>query len=82
VDGRWIDNGGTFDPKIGSMERGRPEPYSFQFIANAGVVVHPDHEFCLLVGPSTSHQQKTKILKIVYRLFDENMLPKEGTIEL
>jgi hypothetical protein len=82
IDGQWFDGEGKFDFKTGWMERGRPEPYRFQFMANAGVVVHPDQEFCLLVGPTQRSPQKTRIMKIVYRLFAENMVPKEGTLEL
>lgn len=82
VDGQWIDGGGNFDFKTGLLEHSPREPYRFQFMANAGVVVHPDQEFCVLVGPSQVPPYKTRILKIVYRLFAENMVPNEGTLEI
>jgi hypothetical protein len=82
VDGAWFDGGGELNFKTGWMEHNRPEPYGFQFMANASVVVHPDQEICLLVGPTQMGAQKTRILKIVYRLFAESMVPKEGTLKL
>jgi hypothetical protein len=82
VDGPWFDGGGEFNFKTGWMEHNRPEPYGFQFMANASVVVHPDQEICLLLGPTQRGPQKTRITKIVYRLFAENMVPKGGTLEI
>ncbi len=82
VGGQWFDGEGNFNFKTGWLEQNRPEPYRFQFMANAGVVVHPDQEFCVLVGPTQMAPQKTRVLKIVYRLFSENMVPKAGTVEL
>jgi hypothetical protein len=82
VGGQWCDGSGDFSFKTGWLEQGRPGPHYYQFMANAGVVVHPDQEFCLLVGPSQFHTNATRITRVDYRLFAENMVPKEGAVEL
>jgi hypothetical protein len=82
VGGQWFDSTGDYNFKTGWLEQGRPGPYYFQFMANAGVAVHPDQEFCLLVGPTQMGRNQTRITRVDYRLFAENMVPKEGTIEL
>jgi hypothetical protein len=86
VSGRWFDGGGQPQPfKIGWMEFGLEGPYSFQYMTNAGVVVHPEQELSILRGPGQMIPQRTevsKVSKVVYRLFAENMVPKEGTLEL
>ena len=82
VGGQWFDGEGQYNFKTGWLEQNRPGSYHFQFMANAGVVVHPDQEFCLLVGPTQMNPQKTRILRVDYRLFAEHMVPKEGMVEL
>jgi hypothetical protein len=80
--GIWYDGEGNNAFKVGAYVYNRQEPYSIQFIANPNVVVHPDEEISILTGPSVFGGQRPKILKIFYRLFAENMVPKEGTLEL
>ena len=82
VDGPWFDGGGNDSLKIGWLEHNRPEPYPFQFMSNAGVVVHPGQEFCVLVGPVQMNPPKKGIIEVIYRLFAENMVPKEGRLHL
>lgn len=83
VGGQWLDGGGNLQPfKTGWMEFNRQEPYSTQFMTNANVVVHPEQEITILMGPFTYGPQRTEISKVVYRLFAENMVPKEGALEL
>jgi hypothetical protein len=83
VGGQWADGAGNSFPfKTGWMEFNRPEPYTIQFMTNADVVVHPDQEFCILRGPVQMGAQRTEISRVVYRLFAENMVPKEGTLQL
>lgn len=80
---KWFDGGGNSFPfKTGWMEFAPQGPYSIQFMTNADVVVHPDQEFCILRGPNQMGPQRTEVSKVVYRLFAENMVPKEGTLEL
>jgi hypothetical protein len=81
--GQWHDAEGNLNLKTGWVELKPTGRYPFQFLPYAGVVVHPDQEFCFLVGPVImGGQQKTKISKVLYRIFAENMVPKEGSIEL
>jgi hypothetical protein len=82
VDGTWFDGGGRYDSLTGCLEKSRPGKDRFQFTADAGVVVHPGQEFCILVGPTQMAAQKERITRVDYRLFAENMVPKEGSIEL
>jgi hypothetical protein len=82
VEGRWFDGGGRYDFTTGRLERGRPGTFGFQFTSDAGLVVHPGQEFCILVGPGQTTPQQTKITRVDYRLFAENMVPKEGFVEL
>jgi hypothetical protein len=82
VQGQWSDGAGNSYPfKIGWMEFARQGPYSIQFMTNANVVVHPQQEFCVLQGPFQMGQQRA-VSKVVYRCFAENMVPKEGTLEV
>ena len=78
----WYDGEGNNAFKVGPYVYIRQEPYSIQFIANANVVVHPDQEISILTGPSSLGVQRPKVVKIFYRIFAENMVPKEGTLEL
>ena len=83
VDGSWYDGEGnpnfrTF--RTGWLEHNAPKPYQYQFITTTGIVVHPSQEFCILVGPVQRSSQRTKILRVDYRLFAENMVPKEGAL--
>jgi hypothetical protein len=80
--GIWYDGEGNNAFKVGAYVYNRQEPYAIQFIANPNVVVHPDEEISILTGPSALGGQRPKITKIFYRLFAENMVPKEGTLEL
>ena len=82
VDGQWWDAEGRIDFKMGYLEVGRKGTYPFQFMANAGIVVHPDQEFCILVGPRQLTPPKTRITRVDYRLFAENMVPNESFVEL
>ncbi len=80
--GMWFDGEGNDTYKLGPCVNICQEPYSIQFIANPNVVVHPDEEISILTGPSTYSGRLPKVSKIFYRLYAENMVPKEGTLEL
>jgi hypothetical protein len=83
VGGQWFDGEGNTAFRTGWMEHIQQEPYSIQFAANAGVVVHPGQEISILRGPYTfGPQQPPRVSKVVYRLFAENMAPKEGALNL
>lgn len=82
VGGQWWDGSGNLNFKMGWLEYNPTSPLRHQFCANGGVVVHPGQEFCILVGPTQMGAQKEIIKRIDYRLFAENMIPKEGRIEL
>jgi hypothetical protein len=79
--GQWWDGGGNRDFKLGWLEYDA-KTLRYQFCANAGMVVHPDQELCILVGPVQISPKKERITRVDYRLFAENMMPKEGSIEL
>jgi hypothetical protein len=79
--GQWCDSEGDLNFRTGWLEQNRPGPYRFQFMTSSGVVVHPDQELGILIGPMQMAQPR-KITRVDYRLFAENMVPKKGTIEL
>ncbi|HXJ96120.1 MAG TPA: ATP-binding protein [Terriglobia bacterium] len=80
--GIWFDGEGKTSFKNGSFMYIRQDPYSIQFNASANVVVHPGQEIPILQGPTFAGvYQQRYISKVVYRLFAENMLPREGTLE-
>ncbi|MGC9997540.1 MAG: hypothetical protein ABSE79_19660 [Terriglobia bacterium] len=80
--GLWYDGEGNDSFKVGFYVNTHQEPYVIQFIANTNVVVHPEEEIGILTGPSTHSGRLPKVSKIFYRLYAENMVPKEGTLEL
>jgi hypothetical protein len=82
VGGQWYDGGGNRDFKTGWLEYDPTKPLHYQFCTNAGVVVHPDQELCILVGPVQMSPQRSRITRVDYRLFAENMVPKESWVEL
>lgn len=82
--GQWFDGEGNLPPfKIGWMEFKQSGPYQYQFMANANVVVHPEQEICILRGPLVMGGGARKpISEVTYRVFAENMMPKQGTLTL
>jgi hypothetical protein len=84
VGGTWSDGEGNPQPfKTGRIEFNRPDPYQIQFMTNADVVVHPGQEVRILHGPAQIGGWGQKpISRIIFRLFAENMVPKEGSLEL
>jgi hypothetical protein len=78
----WYDGEGNDALKVGNYVNIRQEPYSIQFIANGNVVVHPGQEISILTGRFLFGVHCPKISKVLYRLFAENMVPKEGTLDL
>lgn len=82
VGGSWYEGEGNPNFRTGWLEHNAPKPYQYQFITTTGVVVHPGQEFCILVGPVQMSPQRTRILRVDYRLFAENMVPKEGSKDL
>ena len=80
--GMWYDGEGNDAFKVGGYVRIQQEPYSIQFIANPNVVVHPDQEINILTGPTSFGGQRPIVSKVNFRLYAENMVPNEGTVEL
>lgn len=80
--GMWYDGEGNDAFKVGAYVNIRQERYSINFIANANVVVHPNQEIGILTGPTSLGAQQPKVLKVFYRIYAEDMVPKEGTLEL
>ena len=80
--GMWYDGEGNDTFKVGGYVRIQQEPYSIQFIANPNVVVHPDQEINILTGPTSFGGQRPIVSKVNFRLYAENMVPNEGTVEL
>ena len=76
------DGEGNMHSKIGVFIHTEKKPYALQFITNSNVVIHFDQEISILTGPSANGVQRSKVRKIWYRLFAENMVPKEGMLEL
>ena len=82
VGGQWYDSGGNLDFKTGWLEYNPASPLHYQFFANAGVVVHPDQDLCILIGPVRVGLPKERITRVDYRLFAENMVSRVGTVDL
>jgi hypothetical protein len=83
VGGQWYDGEGNLNFKIGSIVHIAQEPYGLQFIASANVVVHPDQEIWIAEGPANfGAKGLPQISKVFFRIFAENMVPKEGSTEL
>jgi hypothetical protein len=80
--GEWYDGEGNNTFRVGGYVRIQNEPFSLQFIANPNVVVHPNQEISILTGPMSFGTPRPKASRVFYRLYAENMMPKEGTMEL
>ncbi|MGH9377924.1 MAG: AlbA family DNA-binding domain-containing protein [Terriglobia bacterium] len=80
VRGLWEVGDGNPKVEIGAIVRVLQGKYALQFIANASLVVHPDQEIYLLAGPYSDGVTETVISNIFFRIFAENMPPKEGCL--